>query len=148
MIHFQKRNLGIEKIEQAEIDLTRNDLDTDTGKPFLLKTQKFGRTGRDIDDTPLAERPPIGDTDDHPLHIGQVGDTQESAERIRAVGSDQFVRIMDPTTGGLTAVKTVVVIRSKPFLLAPYLPPARENGQQKKDMYQAEGHTRYRFTLQ
>ena len=51
MIHFQKRNLGIEKIEKAEIDLARNDLDTDTGKPFLLKTQKFGRTSRDIDDS-------------------------------------------------------------------------------------------------
>lgn len=80
MIHFQKRNLGIEKIEKAEIYFTRNDLDTDTGKTFFLKAQKFGRTGRDIDDTALAERPAVGDTNDHPLHIGQVGDTQKSAE--------------------------------------------------------------------
>lgn len=50
MIHFQKRNLGIEKVEEAKIYLARNDLDTDTGKTFLLKIQKFGRTGRDIDD--------------------------------------------------------------------------------------------------
>ena len=94
MIHFQKRNLGIEKIEKAEIDFTRNDLDTDTGKTFFLKAQKFGRTDRDIDDTALAERPAVGDTDDHPLHIGQIGDTQKSAERIGPVGSDQLVRIM------------------------------------------------------
>jgi len=64
------------------------------------------------------------------------------------VGSDQFVRIMDPATGSLTPVETVVVIRSKPFLLTPHLPRARESDQQKDDMYQAEGHTRYRFTLQ
>ena len=138
MIHFQKRNLRIEKVEEAKIYLARNDLDTDTGKTFLLKIQKFGRTGRDIDDTSFAERTAIGDTDDHPLHIGQVGDTQESAERICAVGSNQLIRIMD----------TVVVIRSKPFLLAPHIPRARESDQQKDDMYQAEGHTRYRFTLQ
>ena len=94
MIHFQKRNLGIEKVEEAKIYLARNDLDTDTGKTFLLKIQKFGRTGRDIDDTSFAERTAIGDTDDHPLHIGQVGDTQESAERICAVGSNQLIRIM------------------------------------------------------
>ena len=148
MIHFQKRNLRIEKVEEAKIYLARNDLDTDTGKTFLLKTQKFGRTGRDIDDTSFAERTAIGDTDDHPLHIGQVGDTQESTERIRAVGSDQLIRIMDPPAGGLTAVETVVVIRSKPFLLTPHIPRARESDQQKDDMYQAEGHTRYRFTLQ
>ena len=110
MIHFQKRNLGIEKVEEAKIYLARNDLDTDTGKTFLLKIQKFGRTGRDIDDTSFAERTAIGDTDDHPLHIGQVGDTQESAERICAVGSNQLIRIMDPPAGGLTAVETVVVL--------------------------------------
>ena len=75
MVHFQKRNLGIEKIEKAEIDFTRNDLDTDTGKTFFLKAQKFGRTDRDIDDTALAERPAVSDTDDHPLHIGQIGDS-------------------------------------------------------------------------
>ena len=126
MIHFQKRNLRIEKVEEAKIYLARNDLNTDTGKTFLLKTQKFGRTGRDIDDTSFAER----------------------TERIRAVGSDQLIRIMDPPAGGLTAVETVVVIRSKPFLLAPHIPRARESDQQKDDMYQAEGHTRYRFTLQ
>lgn len=148
MIHFQKRNLGIEKIEKAEIDFTRNDLDTDTGKAFFLKAQKFGRTDRDIDDTALAERPAVGDTDDHPLHIGQIGDTQKSAERIGPMGSDQLVRIMDPATGSLTPVETVVVIRSKPFLLAPHFPLARESDQQEKDMYQTEGHTRYRFTLQ
>ena len=148
MIHFQKRNLGIEKIEKAEIDFTRNDLDTDTGKTFFLKAQKFGRTDRDIDDTALAERPAVGDTDDHPLHIGQIGDTQKSAERIGPVGSDQLVRIMDPATGSLTPVETVVVIRSKPFLLAPHFPLARESDQQEKDMYQTEGHTHYRFTLQ
>ena len=148
MIHFQKRNLGIEKVEEAKIYLARNNLDTDTGKTFLLKIQKVGRTGRDIDDTSFAERTAIGDTDDHPLHIGQVGDTQESAERICAVGSNQLIRIMDPPAGGLTAVETVVVIRSKPFLLAPHIPRARESDQQKDDMYQAEGHTRYRFTLQ
>ena len=45
MIHFQKRNLRIEKVEEAKIYLARNDLNTDTGKTFLLKTQKFGRTG-------------------------------------------------------------------------------------------------------
>lgn len=101
MIHFQKRNLGIEKIEKAEIDFTRNDLDTDTGKTFFLKAQKFGRTDRDIDDTALAERPAVSDTDDHPLHIGQIGDTQKSAERIGPVGSDQLVRIMDPATAAL-----------------------------------------------
>ena len=133
MIHFQKRNLGIEKVEEAKIYLARNDLDTDTDKTFLLKIQKFGRTGRDIDDTSFAERTAIGDTDDHPLHIGQVGDTQESAERICAVGSNQLIRIMDPPAGGLTA---------------PHIPRARESDQQKDDMYQAEGHTRYRFTLQ
>ena len=85
MIHFQKRNLGIEKVEEAKIYLARNNLDTDTGKTFLLKIQKFGRTGRDIDDTSFAERTAIGDTDDHPLHIGQVGDTQESAERLSLI---------------------------------------------------------------
>ena len=30
MIHFQKRNLRIEKVEEAKIYLARNDLDTDT----------------------------------------------------------------------------------------------------------------------
>ena len=64
------------------------------------------------------------------------------------MGSDQLVRIMDPATGSLTPVETVVVIRSKPFLLAPHFPLARESDQQEKDMYQTEGHTRYRFTLQ
>ena len=63
------------------------------------------------------------------------------------MGRYQLVRIMNPATGGLTAVETVVVIRSKPFLLAPHIPRARESDQQKDDMYQAEGHTRYRFTL-
>ena len=99
MIHFQKRNLRIEKVEEAKIYLARNDLDTDTGKTFLLKTQKFGRTGRDIDDTSFAERTAIGDTDDHPPHIGQVGDTQESTERIRTMGGNQFVFVMNASTG-------------------------------------------------
>lgn len=126
MIHFQKRNLGIEKVEEAKIYLARNNLDTDTGKTFLLKIQKFGRTGRDIDDTSFAERTAIGDTDDHPLHIGQVGDTQESAERICAVGSNSSSASWTRPLGGLTAVETVVVIRSKPFLLAPHVPvPAK-----------------------
>ena len=75
MVHFKERDLRIEKIEKAKIYLSRNDLDAYTGKAFFLKVQKFGRTGRDIDDTAFTERAAIGDTDDHPFHIGQIGDT-------------------------------------------------------------------------
>ncbi len=145
MVHFKERDLRIEKIEKAKIYLSRNDLDAYTGKAFFLKVQKFGRAGRDIDDTAFAERAAIGDTDDHPFHIGQIGDTQKSAERMFPVSRHQFVSVMDPSAGCLTPVETVMIIRSKPLLLPPCGIGGCESDQQKDDMYQTKGHTCYRF---
>lgn len=140
IIYLQIGDLRIDQIQITKVQGAGNDLDPYPRDTFIDEIQYLGGARRYVNDSFPMARPTVRYAYDGAFHVRQVRNPEEGPEGIRTMRGYQLLLVMDPSAGRFPAMETMVVIRSKSFLLRPYPLSTPEHERQKEYVRQAEGH--------